>query len=284
MLKYMVPAAFALAAVAADRTVDPTFLHSSAAEAREAATELASPASHYRALFGADAAPTPIVRGVARFGELTVDAGGSTPRVEYPAEEQAWVVLGGTGTLTYASEKAPVRTNDFFYVPARVPHALACSSAGPCRVVIMGFKLPAGTSPDPPRKLDIANIGDVKLQTVGNHPDSVQYRLMMGDTSSKRDRIAAAHVLTSLYVMEFAPGGTNFPHHHETEEEIYLVLSGRGEMVAGGGIEGIEGRHPAKAGDAYFFRLNCTVGFYAAKDASVPARILAVRSRFPFRK
>ena len=50
--------------------------------------------------------------------------------------------------------------------------------------------------------------------------------------------------------MDFAPGGTNFPHHHETAEEIYLVIDGEGEMVAGGGTDGIEGRHPAKAGDA----------------------------------
>ena len=32
-------------------------------------------------------------------------------------------------------------------------------------------------------------------------------------------------------------------------------------MVAGGGTDGIEGRHPAKAGDAYYFRSNCTVEF-----------------------
>jgi hypothetical protein len=61
-------------------------------------------------------------------------------------------------------------------------------------------------------------------------------------------------------------------------------MSGRGDMVAGGGMDGVEGRHPAKAGDAYFFRLNCTVGFYASKDSNDKARILAVRSRFPFRK
>jgi mannose-6-phosphate isomerase-like protein (cupin superfamily) len=86
-------------------------------------------------------------------------------------------------------------------------------------------------------------------------------------------------VLTSLFIMNFAPGGTNFPHHHDREEEIYLVLDGAGEMVAGGGAAGVEGRHPAKAGDAYFFRLNCTVGFY---NGSAPGRILAVRSLYPF--
>jgi mannose-6-phosphate isomerase-like protein (cupin superfamily) len=284
MWKYLFAAACCVLAHAADRTVDPTFLHRYVPDAREASTEITGAGSHYRALFGAGEAPSPVVRGVARFGELTVDPGASTPQVKYPAEEQAWVVLSGAGILTYASEKAPVRANDFFYVPPAVAHALACTSPGPCRVVIMGFKMPAGTAAEPPRKLDVANFADVKLQTVGNHPDSVQYRLMMGDTKSTRDRIAAAHVLTSLYLMEFAPGGTNFPHHHETEEEIYLVLNGHGEMVAGGGIDGVEGRHLAKAGDAYFYRLNCTVGFYASRDGSEPARILAVRSRFPFRK
>jgi mannose-6-phosphate isomerase-like protein (cupin superfamily) len=104
----------------------------------------------------------------------------------------------------------------------------------------------------------------------------------MGDTKSTRDRIAVGHVLTSLFIMQFDPGGTNFPHHHETEEEIYLVLDGSGDMVAGGGMDGIEGRRPARAGDAYFFRLNCTVGFYASKDPGTRARILAVRSLYPF--
>ncbi len=82
--------------------------------------------------------------------------------------------------------------------------------------------------------------------------------------------------------MEFTPGGTNHPHHHAKEEEIYLVLEGRGEMVAGGGIDGVEGRHPAKPGDAYFLRLNATVGFYADDSPGAGnARVLAVRSLYP---
>jgi mannose-6-phosphate isomerase-like protein (cupin superfamily) len=104
---------------------------------------------------------------------------------------------------------------------------------------------------------------------------------MMGDRRSTRDKLAAGYTLTSLFIMEFAPGGTNFPHHHETEEEIYLVLEGHGEIVAGGGMDGVEGRHPAQAGDAYFFRLNCTVGFYNSREPGAKARILAVRSLFP---
>jgi mannose-6-phosphate isomerase-like protein (cupin superfamily) len=81
--------------------------------------------------------------------------------------------------------------------------------------------------------------------------------------------------------MDFVPGGTNFPHHHEAAEEIYLVMDGRGEIVAGGGTDGIEGRHPAAAGDAYYFRPNCTVGFYNQNKPGATANILAVRARIP---
>ena len=39
-------------------------------------------------------------------------------------------------------------------------------------------------------------------------------------------------------------------------------MDGQGEIVAGCGTNGVEGRYAAKAGDAYYFRPNCTVGFY----------------------
>jgi mannose-6-phosphate isomerase-like protein (cupin superfamily) len=81
--------------------------------------------------------------------------------------------------------------------------------------------------------------------------------------------------------MDFAPGGTNFPHHHETAEEIYFIVEGNGEIAAGSGTDGIEGRIPAKAGDAYYFRPNCTVGFYNQNKQGTKAYILAVRSRIP---
>jgi mannose-6-phosphate isomerase-like protein (cupin superfamily) len=133
--------------------------------------------------------------------------------------------------------------------------------------------------------MQVANLNDVRLQTVGGHPSSTLYRLLMGDTKSTRDRIAAGHIMKSLYIMEFAPGGTNFPHHHEHEEEIYLLLDGEGEMVAGSGMNGIEGKYPARPGDAYFYRANATVGFYnSSKPGAKPARILAVRSTAPLRK
>jgi len=270
----------ALPLAAAERTVDPTFLHRYLPDVPEQKSEVTTPTCHYKPLFGAGDAQARVPRGIARFGEIDVDAGGACEAASYSAEEQAYVVLDGSGSLDYAGEKLVVRKHDFLYLPPGVRHMV--SSATGARMIVMGYKVPASEHATLPARPLVANFDDVKWQPVSGHPDSVLYQLLMGDTKSKRDKIAAGQVLTSLFIMEFEPGGTNFPHHHETEEEVYLVLEGSGDMVAGGGVDGIEGRHPAHAGDAYFFRLNCTVGFYASQDATPKARILAVRSLYPF--
>jgi len=263
--------------LAAERPVAPTFLKR---HLPDVAAKVVAPGCRYRAVFGAGDSDAGILKGVARFGEFAVDSGGTCPVEAYPGEEQAYVVVEGACAVRYGEQQTPLRRHDFFYVPPGLNRAL---SGGPCRVVVMGFKMPAGAKVAMPAKPLLANIDDVPKQVVGNHPPSTLYQLLMGDVGSKRDRLAAAHILTSLFVMEIAPGGTNTPHHHEREEEIYLVLEGQGQMVAGGGTDGVEGRHPARAGDAYFFRLNCTVGFYNGNAPGTgTARILAVRSLFPF--
>ena len=213
-----------------------------------------------------------------------MDAGGACKSAAFAGEEQAYFIAAGTGAIQYGEQQSALRSGDFFYVPPRQPHALSCAAGAACRAIAMGFKV-ADAGVQATAKLDVANIDAVKKQVVGNHPPSTLYQLMIGDAKSTRDRIAAGQVLTSLFIMEFTPGGTNFPHHHDNEEEIYLVLDGEGDMVAGGGIDGIEGRHKAKPGDAYFFRLNCTVGFYNSDaPGTKKARILAVRSLYPRRK
>ncbi|PYV19306.1 MAG: cupin domain-containing protein [Acidobacteria bacterium] len=224
------------------------------------------------------------MRSVARFGEVKVDAGGACLPVSYAREEQIYLILEGSGILEYGGERIPVRKNDFMYLPPGGTHSISGSADHHCRLLVMGFNITAGITLDPPSKLLLANMDEVKEQTVEGHPSSVLYKLLVGDRKSTRDRIAAGYVVTSLFLMDFAPGGTNSPHHHESEEEIYLVLDGHGKIVAGGGMDGTEGLHPAQAGDAYFFRLNSTVGFYNNSEPGAKAHIIAVRSRYPFRK
>ncbi len=267
--------------LASERTVDPTFLHRYLPEVGEQKADMSTSTCHYKPLFGADDAQAKVPRSVARFGQITVDPSGHCEAVAYPAEEQAIVVLDGAGTLDAAGQSLGLRKHDFLYLPPGVRHAMA-SDAG-ARIIVMGFRIPGGFRASAPAKPIGSNFDDVKWQTVSGHPDSVLYQLLIGDKNSKRDKIAAGEVVTSLFIMEFEPGGTNFPHHHDKAEEIYLVLDGSGDMVADGGTDGVEGRHPARAGDAYFFRLNCTVGFYASRSGP-KARILAVRSLYPFSK
>lgn len=261
-----------------ERTVDPTFLHRSLASAVERQSDLSTPTCHYKPLFGEGDPQRSAVVGVARFGQAVVESHGKCASVSYANEDQIYVVLDGAGSATYDNQTITLQKDDYVYFPASVSHKLS-SSNSQLVVIVMGFRTNGyPKAPVPPHPLK-ANIDDVQTQPVSGHPLSAQYRLLMGDFNSKRDRIAAGRVMTSLFVMEIAPGGTNFPHHHEREEEIYLVLEGRGDMVAGGGVDGIEGRHPAHVGDAYFFRLNCTVGYYSA--AGVHSKILAVRSWYP---
>jgi mannose-6-phosphate isomerase-like protein (cupin superfamily) len=269
----------ALPLMAAERTVDPTFLHRYLPEVREQKSDLTTATCHYKPLFGAGDSQDHVPRSVARFGEITVDPGGRCEAVAYPLEEQAIVILDGAGTMDAAGQNLALRKHDFLYLPQGMRHLVASDSGA--RILVMGFKIPAGFRAFALPKPMLANIDDAKWQTVSGHPDSVLYQLLIGGRNSKRDKIAAGEVITSLFIMEFEPGGTNFPHHHDKAEEIYLVLDGSGDMVAGGGTDGVEGRYAARPGDAYFFRLNCTVGFYASKSAP-KARILAVRSLYPF--
>ena len=264
---------------AQERRIDPTWLHRNTATAPEKPSDISTPTCHYKPLFGHGDADTSIVVGVARYGEAIVDPHGTCATVQYPGEDQVYVVLSGTGSAEYDNQQVPLKTEDYLYIPSTVHHALKNGSAKPMVVVIMGFRTKGFEKVAPPRTPQKANIEDVPYEFVSGHPESTRYRLLMGDVNSKRDRIAAGRVLTSLFLMEIAPSGTNFPHHHEREEEIYLILSGHGTIVAGGGMDGIAGRHPARAGDAYFFRLNATVGYYSAPGVS--SRLLCVRSWYP---
>jgi len=267
---------------AQERQVDPTWLHRFVPEVGDAHVALSTATCHYKPILGEGDNENRIMRSVARFGEVTLDRAGKCQTVSYERQEELYFVLEGKGALRYGDQSYPVRTNDFTYLPPGIEHSLENNSEQALRVVVMGFKIPASISISTASpQLKIVNMDQLNEETVEGHPNSVLYKLLAGPRTGKRDAIDQAYVVTSLFWMDFAPGGTNFPHHHEIAEEIYLVVDGEGEMVAGGGTDGIEGRHPAKPGDAYYFRPNCTVGFYNQNKPGAKAHILAVRSLIP---
>jgi mannose-6-phosphate isomerase-like protein (cupin superfamily) len=276
--------AIAPGVLAQERRVEPTWLYRDVSVLHEHETDFTSQSCHYTAIFGEGDVESRLPQSVARFGELTVDAHGACQTVEYPRQEELYFVRDGRGVLLCGDESRPLAPNDFTYVSPTVRHSLSNPSSQPLRLVVTTVRIPVDTPISQPEKQVVANLGDLKEQTVEGHPNSVLYKLLIGPRTAARDRINAAYAVADFFLMDFASAGTNFPHHHETAEEIYLVLDGEGQMAAGGGMDGVEGLHPAKSGDAYYFRPNCTVGFYNQNKPGAKAHILAVRVFVPMPK
>ena len=268
--------------LAQDRKVDPTWLRRSIpAVSQPGGDEVPAPCQ-YVPVFGEGDSEGRILRTVTRFGEIILSASGKCPAEFHDRQEEIYYVLQGNVLLRYADQTYSLRTSDFTYLPPGIKHSIANGSQQAARVLVMTFRIAPRTLLRPPSPHPtIMSLNEVKEQTVEGHPASVLYKLLIGPRTAARDAIDEAYAVTSLFWMNFAPGGTNFPHHHETAEEIYLVLDGEGEMVAGSGMDGIAGRYVAKAGDAYYFRPNCTVGFYNQNKTDARAHILAVRARIP---
>jgi mannose-6-phosphate isomerase-like protein (cupin superfamily) len=274
--------AIAPGVLAQERKVEPTWLYRDVAALHAHPIDQTSDSCHYIPIFGEGDVESQLPKSVGRFGELTVDAHGTCQTVEYPRQEELYFVREGSGLLHYGEEAHPLAQNDFTYVPPTVRHSVSNPSSQPLRLVVTTVRIPADTPISQPSKQVVANLDELKEQTVGGHPKSVLYKLLIGPRTATRDRINAAYAVADFFLMAFAPDGTNLPHHHEVAEEIYLVLDGEGKMAAGGGMDGVEGLHPAKPGDAYYFRPNCTVGFYNQSGAQ--AHILAVRVFVPMPK
>ena len=270
--------------LAQERKVEPTWLYREVSALREHHSDLTSNSCHYAPIFGEGDVEPRLPQSVARFGELTVDAHGACQTVEYPRQEELYFVSNGTGVLRYGDESHPLAPNDFTYVPPTVRHSVSNPSSQPLQLVVTSVRIPPDTPISQSAKLVVANLGELKEQTVEGHPKSVLYKLLIGPRTGTRDRINAAYTVADFFLMDFAPAGTNFPHHHDLAEEIYLVLDGEGQMAAGGGMDGVEGLHRAKSGDAYYFRPNCTVGFYNQNMPAARAHILAVRAFVPIPK
>lgn len=236
----------------------------------------------YKAIFGEGDKQGELLNGISRVGELTVEPGGASAIVRRPGEEYVFFVTEGRGTLVYGREEAPLRPHDFFYVPAGVRHGITNAGSVPVKALLMGYRIPEGADYQPKDELQIANADEVELQVLGSHGPTTQYKLLMGDTTSTRDRLSAASQMKSLFIMDFSPHGTNNPHRHPTQEEVYFVLQGHGYMVAGLDAYGNVERHPSQVGDAFYWAAGTEVGFYSlnqeGEDHSI---ILAIRSDDP---
>lgn len=258
------------------------YLQRSLKDTKEAAIGLSAPSAHYLPLFGEGDNSSGIIKGLTRFGNLIVDPSGESKAVRYPDEEQVIFILEGTGLLSCSRKKIPIGKNDFIYVPAGSRFSISNPRESKLSLLVMGFRIMPGNTIKPSAGMMIASADEVPFQVLGSHGPTTTFQLLMGTTESIRDKLAAACQVNSLFEMDFAAGGTNIPHRHDDEEEIYYILRGMGDIVAGETDEGKEFRHPSKTGDAYFFSPKTLIGFYSGNhEDEEHARILAVRFRFP---
>jgi len=233
-------------------------------------------------VFGAGDDSSSIIRGASRYGYLVVEPGGRSNTVKYEGEETGLFLHEGTGLLNYGNEMVPVSKNDFIYIPEGTKFGFSNPREQSLSVIVMAFRLKDMECTKIKRALKIANTDEVKFQVLPGHGPTTQFQLLMGTVESTRDRLAAACQVTSLFIMDFASGGTNNPHRHKDEEEIYLILKGRGDIVAGETSDGKELRHPSEEGDIYFFSPNTLIGFYSGNQPEEEhAQILAVRFKYP---
>jgi mannose-6-phosphate isomerase-like protein (cupin superfamily) len=261
---------------------EQVFLRRSLTGISEHPVDLSTPTAHYRPLFGLGDPNVQVVKGIERFGELTVEPGGSSRTLSYENAEGVLFILAGNGILRYGQENVPIKQNDFVYLPVGVGYGISNQSENPLRLLVMGFKIPEGIEVPPTPNRMVANANDVPLQVLASHGPTTQFKLLMGTTESKRDKLAAAQRINSLFLMDFAPGGTNIPHRHNREEEIYYVLRGHGDMVAGSDAAGKEMRYLSRQGDAFYFGPGTLIGFYSGmEEGAEHAQILAVRWPVP---
>ena len=202
--------ALALWAACCAAGADPTFLRRSVVDIAPQSDDLTTGAKgvSYQPIFGAGDKQASQSKSVARYGALTVEPNGASAVVSYPAEEQIYFVLAGKATLIYGDQRAPIRRNDFMYLPVGLKHGIANASGGPVRLLVMGFRIPRGTPVAPTPQLLLANADDVAFVPVEGHGQTVLFKLLMGTTASRRDKLAAASRMVSLFIMDFAPGGT----------------------------------------------------------------------------
>src|SRR6266567_6195420 len=149
-------------------------------------------AASYKPVFGTGDRDGDKLKGVARYGELTIAPGGFSALVSYPAEEQIYYVREGRGTLLYDGQNVPVQKDDFMYLPINVKHGMANTSSTSVRVVVMGYKIPAGKQVSPTPKLLLANASDVQVQTLPTHGPTTQFKLLMGHHYPEPDKITAS--------------------------------------------------------------------------------------------
>lgn len=196
----------------------------------------------------------------------------STPAHEHGAEEEIFFVLSGEGLLWQDGETHTVATGDFIvHRPKRGPHTLRGGTGG-LDVLVFGQRLDASLTALPragvawsfPRWVELGD-GDSPFarEAAAGPPDCPPPKperpahvIALAEVPAIREgRVrpagnAAGSVATGLNHVALSPGDRGAPAHcHSQEEELFVVLAGRGALELWPRGAGTAEEHPFRPGD-----------------------------------
>lgn len=112
--------------------------------------------------------------------------------------------------------------------------------------------------------MHIRNFSSVKPVVAEGHGPTSLYQNIFGPEMK---------AFTSFWKMTIKPGGTNKPHTHKDQEQIYFVVRGSSTVMVG------EEKQQAKAGDVVFLPSGLTHAVF--NETKKPCVIVAVGARMP---
>ncbi|MEM3045661.1 MAG: cupin domain-containing protein [Candidatus Bathyarchaeia archaeon] len=118
--------------------------------------------------------------------------------------------------------------------------------------------------------MQIRNFRSVKPVIMEGHGPTTLYQNIFG-VMYKTD--VPMKAFTSFWKMTIKPGGTNKPHTHNDQEQIYMVVRGASTVMVG------EERQTAKAGDVIFLPPNVPHAVF--NETKKPCVIVAVGAKLP---
>ncbi len=226
-------------------------------------------------------------------GLCSLDAGG---RIDLHAHsfEESFYVLEGTPTLILERHGYRLRPDACGVVPVGVPHAWLGPETGSARWIDMLAPQPreGGATEDTfflgylpeydpvevdvrdPRVRHLFRLDEEQMVLdnlkVGAHFDAPTVSASMATALLAYSGIAVKMLvdqrldaqLSTMFLVEYQPGGVAQPHDHPLEE-AYVILEGEVEAVAD------DARLVLRAGDAFWTGVGCIHAFYETKGNTV---------------
>ncbi len=182
----------------------------------------------------------PILKVDAFVSEIVCyEPGQATATHHHPVQDEIWVVLEGRGEIWVGDERLAVQRSSLILIPAGIRHGL--QAAPDSRLVLLFVKSPGITEAEPGSTAAALAAASALPWEGGTRMRSfVLDDLVEYDPKLRvRKPILKVPTLVSEIVC-YEPGQATATHHHPVQDELWLVLEGRGEIWVGDARRAVE--------------------------------------------